>query len=208
MPAVWLTITVRRLLLCGKKSRPKKLTPPSLRLPIEKAETAEADNSASAEKADFTENTNTEQEKGAEYELVKANINNLLRGNFEQNILIESGDIVQIPQSDVFFVAGEVKTPGSFPLKEGTTVRQAISLAQGTNFEGNLDQSIIFREDTQTGKRQEIKIDVGAIMAGKKEDVAILANDIIIVPNSKKKTVAKSLLKTFSGGLPRLLFGF
>lgn len=155
-----------------------------------------------------TENDSGEAEKSAEYEIVKANINNLLRGNLEQNLTIELGDIVYIPPSDVFFVAGEVKSPGSFPLKEGTTVRQAISLAQGTNFEGNLDQSIIFRENAQTGKREEIKIDVGAIMAGKKEDVLILANDIVIVPNSKKKAVTKSLLKTIGGGLPRLLFGF
>jgi polysaccharide export outer membrane protein len=175
-------------------------------------ETIAADLTVSDKKVEITEqNTGNETEKTekhAEYDLVKANINNLLRGNLEQNITIESGDIVHIPQSDVFFVAGEVKGPGSFPLREGTTVRQAISLAQGTNFEGNLDQSVIFREDTQTGKRQEIKIDVGAIMSGKKEDVAILANDIIIVPNSKKKSVTKSLLKTISGGLPRLLLGF
>lgn len=165
-------------------------------------ETVDAEKSASAQ------NTGDETGNAAEYELIKANINNLLRGNLEQNILIESGDIVHIPQSDVFFVAGEVKSPGSFPLKEGTTIRQAISLAQGTNFEGNLDQSVIFREDLQTGKREEIKIDVAAIMSGKKEDVQVLANDIIIVPNSKKKSVAKSLLKTISGGLPRLLLGF
>ncbi len=190
-----------------REKKPAHETADNEQSPAEKqSETIETTNSPAPEKSVSTQNN--EPEKSPEYELIKANINNLLRGNLEQNIIIESGDIVHIPQSDVFFVAGEVKTPGSFPLKEGTTVRQAISLAQGTNFEGNLDQSIIFREDLQTGKRQEIKIDVGAIMSGKKEDVAILANDIIIVPNSRKKAVTKSLLQTFSGGLPRLLFGF
>lgn len=169
---------------------------------VEKAETLAP---AIREDSDSVQNT---EEKSVEYEVIKANINNLLRGNLEQNITIASGDIVHIPQADIFFVAGEVKSPGSFQLREGTTLRQAISLAQGTNFEGNLDQSVIFREDVQTGKREEIKIDVGAIMAGKKEDIPILANDIIIVPNSKKKTIAKSLLKTIGGGLPRLLLGF
>lgn len=160
------------------------------------------------EKPDSSENPVAVEEKNGEYELIKANINNLLRGNLDQNIIIAAGDIVHIPQSDIFFVAGEVKSPGSFQLREGTTVRQAISLAQGTKFEGNLDQSVIFREDIQTGKREEIKIDVGAIMSGKKPDIPILANDIIIVPNSMKKTIAKSLLKTIGGGLPRLLLGF
>src|SRR5262249_13673311 len=70
----------------------------------------------------------------ARYELEKVNINGLLRGSFDQNLVINPGDIVHIPPTDVFFVAGEVNSPGSFALKEGTTLRQAISLAQGTNF--------------------------------------------------------------------------
>ncbi len=158
--------------------------------------------SAVAETDKETDGTIDGEEK---YELIKANINNLLKGNFEQNVVIESGDIVHIPQGDIFFVAGEVKAPGSFQLKEGTTLRQAISLAQGTNFESDLGKSVIYRDNPQTGKRDEIKIDVGAIMSGKKEDLEIFPNDIVIVPNSKTKTVTKSLLKIISGGLPRLL---
>ncbi len=153
--------------------------------------------------------TDGESDNAAEgeekYELIKANISNLLKGNFEQNVTIESGDIVHIPLMDIFFVAGEVKAPGSFQLKEGTTLRQAISLAQGTNFDGALSRSVIYRDNQQTGKREEIKIDVGAIMSGKKDDVEIFANDIIIVPNSKTKTVTRSVLKIISGGIPRLL---
>lgn len=148
-----------------------------------------------------------DSEGGPEYELIKANINNLLRGNFEQNLIIQSGDIVHIPQGDIFFVAGEVKAPGTFPLKEGTTLRQAISLAQGTNFQGDLDHGIIFRDDP-SGKRQEIKVDISAVMSGKKEDVTIQPNDIIMVPNSQKKTIAKGAAKIISGGILRSIFGF
>ena len=43
-------------------------------------------------------------------------------------MFLEPGDTVNIPPTDVFFVAGEVNQPGSFPLKDGTTLRQAISL--------------------------------------------------------------------------------
>lgn len=138
------------------------------------------------------------------YDLRRANINNLLRGNLDQNIVIEPGDIVHIPQTDVFFVAGEVKSPGSFPLKDGTTLRQAISLAQGTKFEGNASRGVIFRED-RSGKRQEIPINIAEVMAGKKDDVDILPNDIIIVPNSKTKSVTKAILQSASGGIPGLI---
>ena len=143
-------------------------------------------------------------EDAGEYDLIKANINNLLRGNLEQNIMIQPGDIVHIPQSDIFFVAGEVKLPGSFPLKEGTTLRQAISLAQGTTFEGAANQGIIFR-DNESGARQEIKVDIAAIMAGKGSDVDIKPNDIIVVPNSRQKTLTKTLLKSAASTLPGLI---
>ncbi len=154
--------------------------------------------------ADANAQANANNESGDKYELMKANINNLLRGNLDQNIVIAPGDIVHIPQTDVFFVAGEVKSPGSFPLKDGTTLRQAISLAQGTKFEGATDKGVIFRED-RSGKRQEIAVNIGAVMSGKKDDVDILPNDIIIVPNSKTKSVTKSILQGFTGGIPGLL---
>jgi len=130
------------------------------------------------------------------YELRSANINGLLKGRFDQDTFIEPGDIVNIPPSDVFFVAGEVNKPGSFVLKEGTTLRQAISLAQGTTINAGGDHGVIFREGP-TGKREELKVDVAAVMSGKKPDVEILANDIVMVPNSKVKSIGNAVLKAF-----------
>ncbi|HXG94893.1 MAG TPA: polysaccharide biosynthesis/export family protein [Blastocatellia bacterium] len=135
-------------------------------------------------------------EDGTNYELVKVNINGLLRGNFNNNALLQPGDIVNIPQTDVFYVAGEVNAPGSFPLKEGTTLRQAISLAQGTNYKAAKDRTIIFRDD-ENGKRQELTVDVGAIMSGKKPDIQLMANDIVMVPNSRGKAIGGALLRAF-----------
>jgi polysaccharide biosynthesis/export protein len=133
----------------------------------------------------------------AKYQLKKANINALLQGQFEQNVTIDPGDILHIPSTDVFFVAGEVNGPGSFPLKEGTTVRQAISLARGTNPKAALGRAIIFRED-QTGKKQEIPVDVGATMRGERPDLAIMPNDVLVIPNSKAKSVVIPFMHAFT----------
>ena len=137
-----------------------------------------------------------EAEEVPKYELRSANINGLLKGRFEQDTFVEPGDIVNIPPSDVFFVAGEVNKPGSFVLKEGTTLRQAISLAQGTTMNAGGDRGVIFREGP-TGKREELKVDVAAVMNGKKPDVPILANDIVMVPNSRMKSIGNTVLKAF-----------
>lgn len=132
-----------------------------------------------------------------DYELFTVNINKFHKGQVPQNLVILPGDIITIPVTDVFFVAGEVNKPGEFSLKEGTTLRQALSLAQGTKFEAAASRTIIFREDPATGKREEIRVDLSAVMSAKKSDMAILPNDIIIVPNSRMKSVGGALLKAF-----------
>lgn len=136
-------------------------------------------------------------EDNNQYDLIKANISGLLSGNFDQNLAIEPGDVVNIPPMNVFYVAGEVTAPGSFPLKEGTTVRQAISLARGTTFRAAGSRAVIFRDDLKSGKRIELKLNLPAVMSGKAEDLSILANDVIIVPNSRFKSVGGALLTAF-----------
>jgi polysaccharide export outer membrane protein len=132
-----------------------------------------------------------------DYELIKVNIGALYKGHLDQNQRLEPGDIVNIPRAGIFFVAGEVKTPGSFPLKDGTTLRQAISLAQGMTYKAKPNQGIIFREDPVSGVRQEIKIDISAVMKGKGDDILIRANDVIIVPDSQAKAIGGAILTSF-----------
>jgi polysaccharide export outer membrane protein len=131
----------------------------------------------------------------------------LLRGNLSENVLIEPYDIVNIPPADVFFVAGEVRAPGSFPLKPGTTLRQAITLAQGTTIQAATGRAMIFREDPSTGKRVDMKVDVAAVMAGKKgaEDLVIMANDVILIPNSKLKSVGATLLRSLGFSVTQVI---
>ena len=130
-----------------------------------------------------------------DYVFTPVSIAGLLKGNLSENVMIEPHDIVNIPTADVFFVAGEVRAPGSFPLKPGTTLRQAISLAQGTTIQAATNRAMIFREDA-SGQSIDMKVDVGAVMEGRGKDLAIRANDVIIVPNSKLKSVGAALLRS------------
>ncbi len=139
---------------------------------------------------------------GAGYELIKVNVSALYKGEIDQRL--EPGDIVNVPRADVFFVTGEVKAPGSFPLKEGTTLRQAISLAQGMTFSAKPAQGVIFRENPALGSREEIKVDIGAIMSGKKEDILVRANDVIIIPNSRTKSIGGMLLQALGVNSARI----
>jgi polysaccharide export outer membrane protein len=138
----------------------------------------------------------------SDYEMIKVNISALYRGQFDQKV--EPGDIINIPRADVFFIAGEVKAPGSFTLKEGTTLRQAVSLAQGLTFNAKASRGVIFREDPIRGARQEIKVDISGVMSGKNEDIPLLANDVVIIPNSRTKSVGGMLLQALGVNSARL----
>jgi len=181
---------------------------------IRKLKTPEAAAQSAAAKStpagsDDKEKGNPEEQSGdaaplPQYTMFKVNISGLLKGRFDQNTYLEPGDIVNIPPTEVFFVAGEVKKPGSFPLKDGTTLRQAVSLAEGITFKADGGRAVVFRENLDTGKRQEIAVNIGEVMKGGKEDIQILANDIIIVPNSRMKTVAAPILSAFGVSAARI----
>jgi protein involved in polysaccharide export with SLBB domain len=154
-----------------------------------------------------SEDRDQEPEDREGFELIKVNINGLLRGDFDKNMRLDPRSLVNIPQAEVFFVGGDVNAPGSFQFKEGATLRQAIALAKGMKPTAASSRVIIFRQDAGAGKKQEITVDAGKIMNGKEEDVAINANDIVIIPNSRSKAVSGALLSAF-GVSPRRILGY
>jgi polysaccharide export outer membrane protein len=175
---------------------------------IKKKETTSASNPAAAKPASNSGQTPANANNDAasvdepEYDIKMVNINGMFKGLGlgGRDSYLEPGDIVNIPQADAFYVAGEVNAPGSFPLSEGTTLRQAIALSQGTTMNAALGNGVIFRQDASTGKRVEIPVNIGDVMKAKKEDIPLLANDIVIVPNSRSKTIGNSILKAVGMG--------
>lgn len=155
-----------------------------------------------AQAIDNAKGSNTAIEGDTEFELQRAQIGGLSKGRFDQNVLIQPGDVVYIPPAEVFYVSGEVRSPGQYQYREGMTLRQAITLSQGPYFKAKLDKGIIFREDPLTGKFNEISVNIGAVISkGGTEDIPIYPNDIILVPNSAVKTVAGALLMAMGTGL-------
>lgn len=72
-----------------------------------------------------------------------------------------------------FYIFGEVKKPGRYPLEAGTTVLKAITTAEGATDKANINKTKIVREEN--GVRKEIKAKMGDI---------IEPEDVIIVPES------------------------
>jgi polysaccharide export outer membrane protein len=93
---------------------------------------------------------------------------------------LASGDIVTATSTQFFYVSGEVKNPGSYPITPGLTVLKAVSVAGGLTKFGSKGKVEILRK-AKGSDAKRIKVDLGDIEGGKKPDVPLAAEDIIKV---------------------------
>ncbi len=134
-----------------------------------------------------------------ERKLLTSNINQLFKGGYDQDLRLEPSDTVYVPLADVFFVGGEIIAPGEFPLREGTTLRQAIALSGGFSMKAKKSNMVIFRED-EKGNRIEIPVNYDLVEKGKSQDIKLMANDIVAVPPSAVKSALLPIIQAFTTG--------
>lgn len=60
----------------------------------------------------------------------------LATGDMRGNVSVDAGDIVNVPAAAVFYIYGEVRQPGAYPLASDMTVRQALSVGGGLTVRG------------------------------------------------------------------------
>jgi polysaccharide biosynthesis/export protein len=69
----------------------------------------------------------------------------LRNGNVKANVQLADGDIVLVPQMDVFYIYGEVQKPGRYKLERDMTVMQGLSVASGMTPRGNVRGLVLNR---------------------------------------------------------------
>ena len=117
------------------------------------------------------------------------------------NLQLYGGEEIRVPQVGKIYVVGNVKKPGAFPVQSGsdTTVLQLLALAEGLDtFYQN--QAFIYRREA-SGTKNEIPIELKDILQRKAPDVPLVANDILYIPDSRKKHITMSVIEKV------LLFG-
>jgi polysaccharide biosynthesis/export protein len=70
-------------------------------------------------------------------EPIVVNRKDLELGRAGRDVVLQDGDIVNVPQAKRFYISGFVKNPGYYVLDTGTTVSQAIVLAGGLSDRGS-----------------------------------------------------------------------
>ncbi len=92
----------------------------------------------------------------------------------ESNPEIKNGDIVQVPKHMVFYIHGQVNSPGEYKVEPNMRVSQAIAMGGGVTLRGTTRDITIERTDA-SGKVTKLKA---------KLDMMLAPNDVIFVDES------------------------
>jgi polysaccharide biosynthesis/export protein len=115
--------------------------------------------------------------------------------NPRENVLVRPHDVISIPQAQVVYVIGNVRHPGGFPLggKSDLSIIQALALAEGLDPRAAPDRARILRR--RNGTEQQIAVNLKRVLVGKAEDLMLLPNDILFVPNSAAKAITNRTIE-------------
>ncbi len=86
-------------------------------------------------------------------------------------------------RSRMFFVYGEVRLPGAYPIQQNMSVLRAVSMAGGfTPVAATNDVKILRAKAGDAGGNETLTADVSAVMQGKMQnDIKVEAGDVITV---------------------------
>jgi polysaccharide export outer membrane protein len=105
-------------------------------------------------------------------------VDRLLSGAADSDIEVKAGDVLFVPAKQLFFVTGEIKSPGRYEIESEMTLMQAISRA------GGLDkfaaQKVEIHREVE-GRKDVSSFDLSDIRKGEIDDPGIRAGDVIIV---------------------------
>jgi len=134
-----------------------------------------------------------------QFSVVDLNLRSVLESrNPELNITIEPHDVIAVAKGDLVYVLGQVKKSGGFVLNErkSITALQALAYAEGLDRTAAPKQAKILRVVPGQPQRMEIAVNLRAILDGKSQDVPMLADDILFVPNNSARQVGMAALST------------
>jgi polysaccharide export outer membrane protein len=133
-------------------------------------------------------------------------LKDVLAGVTEANIYVNPGDVISIPETEQIFVTGLVVKPGPLPMKNKMTLTEAIAMAGGCQLEAARKSIRLIRGEPGSESRTEKVINLNDIEKRKVDDIALLPNDVIDVPNSTMKNIQRGLIGVGLGALGTLPF--
>jgi polysaccharide export outer membrane protein len=170
-----------------------------------------AESKAFVHRAASTNATPAEIASGvAEKESIDVDLVQLLeKGDITLNVPIYAGDVVTVPErvERFYYVLGDVNKGGAFEIKRGEaiTLSKALASAGGLMGTAKAGKSVVIRQ-SEDGTTKQIPIDVKKLLQGKTEDMVLDTNDVVFIPGSTTKTIARGILNSIGGVLASLVY--
>lgn len=103
--------------------------------------------------------------------------------------MIYPGDIVDVPRAGIVYILGNVGTPHGVVMQEDGQISllQALTQAGSVLPNSSLHNVMVFRK--ADGDYKQLKVNVGKIVKGKDQDIAMKAEDVVWVPFSYGKNI-------------------
>jgi len=79
-------------------------------------------------------------------QVLEVNLSEFRRGDLTNNLALVTGDLIIVREAQDFFISGEVRAPGPYPVRAGLTVEQALALAGGLTERGSTRRIEIKRQ--------------------------------------------------------------
>ena len=121
---------------------------------------------------------------------ITVNLAELLeRGDVQNNIQLQGGDVVTVPHAGIVYALGAVQRPGGFVSSNDRgqlSTLKLLALAGGMTRIARKDRAVIIRRDSM-GNQQSIPLDLGKIVDRKSEDVRLIPSDILYIPDNATK---------------------
>jgi polysaccharide biosynthesis/export protein len=123
---------------------------------------------------------------GGDTTIMRLNVDKLQAGNNAENVRVQAGDMIFVTSRDEnnFFVFGEVKKPGSYPLDKDTNILEGITIAGGFTDKASPSRTRVIR--VGLAGPQVLEIDMNDIVKRGHRDktLRLQANDVVVVPES------------------------
>jgi polysaccharide export outer membrane protein len=117
-------------------------------------------------------------------------------GDSKFNVSVYGGDVVSVPRAGIVYVLGAgITQPGGYVVQshgDQITVLKAVALARGLTGYAKADSAVIMRTNPLTGQKVEIPIHIQKIEKQHAEDVVMMSNDVLYIPDSAgRKALSK-----------------
>jgi polysaccharide export outer membrane protein len=124
------------------------------------------------------------------------------QGEPTANVRLYGGEEVRVPPAPKIFVLGNVRKPGAYAVQDnsGTSLLKILALSEGL-LPFSSKQAYIYRVQADSTVKTEVPVELQRIIQRKAQDVTLVADDILYVPDNKgKRLTAQTLDRIASFG--------